>query len=89
VNGTNLRNAIYSYFPMTFVCPSLMAIVTLVNWCSVNGIRIHPNLRLVHDEKKGICVRAANYPIMSGQSRKRFPLPSAPLARYSLLLSDN
>ena len=52
-----------------------MAIVTLLNWCSDNGIRIHPNLRLIHDEKMGICVRAAaNYPIMSDQSRKRFPL---------------
>ena len=67
----------------------MMAIVTLLNWCSVNGIRIHPSLRLVNDEKKGICVRAANCPIMSDQSRKRFPLPFAPLARYSLLLSDN
>ena len=90
VNGTRLRNDIYSYFPLTFVGPSLMAIVTLLNWCSVNGIRIHPNLRLVHDEKKGICVRAANYPIMSDQSRKRFPLPLLyTLARNSLLLSDN
>jgi hypothetical protein len=51
-----------------------MAIVTLLNWCSVNGIRIHPNLRLIHDEKMGICIRAANYPIMSDQSRKRFPI---------------
>ena len=49
-----------------------MAIVTLLDWCSANGIRIHPNLRIVHHDKLGICVRAANYPIMSDQSRKRF-----------------
>jgi hypothetical protein len=51
-----------------------MAIVTLLDWCSVNGIRIRPNIRIIHDEKKGICVRAANDPILSDQSRKRFPL---------------
>ncbi len=50
-----------------------MAIGTLLDWCSVNGIRIHPNLRIIHNEKMGICVHAANYPIMSDQSRKRFP----------------
>jgi hypothetical protein len=49
-----------------------MAIVTLLDWCSANGIRIHSNLRIIHDEKMGICVRAADYPIMSDQSRKRF-----------------
>jgi hypothetical protein len=49
-----------------------MAIVTSLDWCSANGIRIHPNLRIIHDEKMGICVRAANYLIMSDQSRKRF-----------------
>lgn len=49
-----------------------MAIVTLLDWCSVNGIRIHSNLRIIHDEKMGIGVRAANYLIMSDLSRKRF-----------------
>ena len=48
-----------------------MAIVTLLDWCSANGIRIQPNLRIVHDEKMGICVRAASCPIMSDQSRER------------------
>jgi hypothetical protein len=70
-----------------------MAIVTLLDWCSANGIRIHPNLRIIHHEKMGICVRAADYPIMSDQSRKRFS-PTLFFffllhpARYSLLLSD-
>jgi hypothetical protein len=68
-----------------------MAIVTLLDWCSANGIRIHSNLRIIHHEKMGICVRAANYPIMSDQSRKRFS-PTLFFflhpARYSLLLSD-
>lgn len=68
-----------------------MAIVTLCDWCSANGIRIHPNLRIVHHDSLGICVRAANYPIMSDQSRKRFS-PTLFFfkhsARYSLLLSD-
>jgi hypothetical protein len=49
-----------------------MAIVTLLDWCSANGISIHPNLRIIHHEKMGICVRAASDPIMSDQSRKRF-----------------
>jgi hypothetical protein len=69
-----------------------MAIVTLLDWCSANGIRIHPNIRIIHHEKMGICVRAADYPIMSDHSRKRFS-PTfffffLHLARYSLLLSD-
>ena len=66
-----------------------MAIVTLLDWCSANGIRIHPNIRIIHHEKMGICVRAADYPIMSDHSRKRFHLTFFyNLARYSLLLSD-
>jgi hypothetical protein len=69
-----------------------MSIVTLLDWCSVNGIRIHPNLRIVHDDQKeGICVRAANDPILPEQSRKQVllsfhtrPTPSYIRARYSL-----
>jgi hypothetical protein len=49
-----------------------MAIVTLLDWCSANGIRVHPNIRIIHHEKMGICIRAADYPIMSDHSRKRF-----------------
>lgn len=67
-----------------------MAIVTLLDWCSANGIRIHPNIRIIHHDKMGICVRAADYPIMSDHSRKRLPFTFFfyNLARYSLLLSD-
>ena len=68
-----------------------MAIVTLLDWCSANGIRIHPNIRIIHHDKLGICVRAADDPIMSDQSRKRFSFPIFFFlfpARYSLLLSD-
>ena len=53
-----------------------MAIVTLLDWCSANGIRIHPNIRIIHHDKLGICVRAADDPIMSDQSRKRFSFPN-------------
>jgi hypothetical protein len=46
--------------------------MSLLDWCSLNGIRVHANVRIIHHEKKGVCVRAANYPIMSGQSRKLY-----------------
>lgn len=66
-----------------------MSIVTLLNWSADNGIRVQPNLRILHrhGDKRGIYVCVANYPIIPKQSRKRFSLTLA--ARYSLLLSDN
>ena len=47
-------------------------ILTLLDWCSANGIRIHPNLRILHQgrDKKGIYVCAADAPILPEQSRK-------------------
>lgn len=65
-----------------------MAIVTLLDWCSANGIRIHPNLRIIHDEKMGICVHAANDPIMSDQSLVVIP-KSAVLSARSCTLADH
>jgi hypothetical protein len=46
--------------------------MALLDWCSANGIRIHPNLRILHrdHDKKGIYVRAADAPILPEQSRK-------------------
>ena len=46
-------------------------LVRLLNWCSGNGIHIHPNVRVLHEKKNGICVRAANGSITPEQSRKR------------------
>ena len=47
-------------------------LVRLLNWCSDNGIHIHPNLNILHEKKNnGICVRAANCTITPEQSRKR------------------
>ena len=53
-----------------------MDVLTLLNWCSVNGIRIDPSLRILRHDKKGICVRAAapNSPILPERSRKPVPL---------------
>jgi len=54
-----------------------MDIVTLLDWSRANGIRIHPNLRVLHNDKKGIYVRAASSPILpEQQSRKLLPSPS-------------
>ena len=44
-------------------------LVRLLNWCTDNGIYIHPNVRVLHETKSGICVRAANYSIDPEQSR--------------------
>jgi hypothetical protein len=46
-------------------------LVRLLNWCSDNGIHIHPNLNILHEKKNGLCVRAANCSITPEQSRKR------------------
>ncbi len=51
----------------------LTPLLRLLNWCSDNGIYIHPNVRLVH-EKNGICVRAANGLIIPELSRKPIKL---------------
>jgi hypothetical protein len=51
-----------------------MDVLTLLDWCSVNGIRISPSLRILRHDKKGICVRAANSPILPERSRKPVPL---------------
>jgi len=54
-----------------------MDIVTLLDWSRANGIRIHPSLRVLHNDKKGIYVRAASSPILpEQQSRKLLPSPS-------------
>jgi hypothetical protein len=53
------------------------AVGSLLDWCLNNGIRIDPNIRILHDEKLGICVRSANRPISPKQSRKRFSLTLA------------
>jgi len=73
-----------------------MDIVTLLDWSRANGIRIHPNLRVLHNDKKGVYVRAASSPILpEQQSRKLLPSPSFThtstynRARYSLLLPGN
>jgi hypothetical protein len=49
-----------------------MDILTLLDWSSANGIRIHPNLRILHHDhdKKDIGVSAADAPILPEQSRK-------------------
>src|SRR6267142_2338479 len=46
--------------------------MTLLDWCAANGIRIHPNLRILRrdQDKKAIYVRAADAPILPDQSRK-------------------
>ena len=46
-------------------------LVRLLNWCSDNGIHIHPNVRVLHEKNNGICVRTANCSIAPEQSRKR------------------
>jgi hypothetical protein len=52
-----------------------MLIVSLLDWSRANGIRIHPNLRVLHNDEKGIYVRAATSPILpEQQSRKLLPL---------------
>ena len=61
-----------------------MTVGTLLDWCSNNGIRIDPNIRILHDEKLGICVRAANRPISPEQSRKRFSLTLAVVSQQPI-----
>ena len=49
-------------------------LVRLLNWCMDNGIYIHPNVRVLHEKKSGICVRAANCSIDPEQSRNPLSL---------------
>jgi hypothetical protein len=61
--------------------------MTLLDWCAANGIRIHPNIRILRrdQDKKAIYVRAADAPILPDHSRKPGSL-FTPQARYSLQL---
>jgi len=62
----------------------------LLNWSSANGVRIHPNIRILHDENRGICVNAARCPIIPEQSRKHLAPISQPSAIFAaVLFSDN
>jgi hypothetical protein len=60
-------------------------LVRLLNWCTDNGIYIHPNVRVLHEKKTGICVRAANCSIDPEQSRKRLRPLSHKLLRVTIL----
>jgi len=64
-----------------------MDILTLLDWSSANGIRIHPNLRILHHghDKKDIGVRAADAPILPEQSRK----PGSLSRSYQLYLQPS
>ena len=50
-----------------------MFVVSLLDWSRANGIRIHPNLRVLHNDKKGIYVRAATSPILPEQQSRKLP----------------
>jgi hypothetical protein len=59
--------------PHTSMSESLIGI--LLDWCSNNGIRIHPNLSILHHHNLGISVRAAAKCLFThNQSRKRLSL---------------
>jgi hypothetical protein len=64
-----------------------MDILTLLDWSSANGIRIHPNLRILHHDhdKKDISVSAADAPILPEQSRK----PGSPSRSSQLYLQPS
>lgn len=70
---------------MSFSSESL--IVTLLDWCLNNGIHIDPNIRILHHEKDGICVRSASRPIASEQSRKRFSLTLAVVSQQCAIFA--
>jgi len=50
-----------------------MDIVTLLDWSRANGIRIHSNLRVLHNGEKGIHLRAASSPILPEQQSRKLP----------------
>lgn len=83
-----VMNIYYSYFPFLLTSSPLMDTVTLLNWCSANGVRIHPNLRILHDENRGICVHAADCHIIPEQSLVVIP-KSAVLSAPSCELADH
>jgi len=58
-----------------------MDIVTLLDWCSTNGVRIHSNLRILHGENRGICVHAAECPTVPEQSLVVIPKSAVLSAR--------
>ncbi|KAH9975875.1 hypothetical protein BGW80DRAFT_67865 [Lactifluus volemus] len=64
------------------------AVGSLLDWCLNNGIRIDPNIRILHDEKLGICVRSANRPISPKQSLVVIP-KSAVLSTRSCALANH
>lgn len=65
-------------------CPP--PLVGLLNWCSDNGIHIHPNVRVLHEQKNGIYVCTADGSIDPEQSLVVIP-KSAVLSTRSCALA--
>ncbi|KAI9440492.1 SET domain-containing protein [Lactarius indigo] len=67
---------------------SPLALVRLLNWCADNGIHIHPNVRVLHEKKNGICVRTANCSTTPEQSLVVIPKSAVLSTRSCLLAAD-